>query len=429
MKTIFHAMEEKILNQFVETKKELLEIASAMSAKERAEGRKEIMEAATLYDIPIDLEDHRELYDVDIDGSATIPISGKLTPHVDICDGFFSDCTTYGFIQAAALAADEDPTVKKIKFNISSGGGYVTGVDATGQVIANLNKPTEGVISGMAASAAYWLASQMDTITASAPTDFFGSIGVAVEYVDVRKREEADGVNRIILTSTDAPDKRLDVATKEGQKKVVEELDSIHNVFASRVATGRNVSIEKINKDFGQGGVLIASQAKKAGMIDAIDNEITGSHDSLIKTPAAAGKPKEEASMKSLNEFLAADPKAQTEFDEAIKVAAGKARAEGKVTGSESTAEAFKIALPILSSDSYPDTVKARVTVKAMAGDVEGLGDFVAMHDMNVEGAKVKDVKGEQGKETKPDGTPATDSEKAEADFKAKQERIHGKEA
>ncbi len=422
MKTIFHIMEEKILQQFIETKKELLEIASGMSAKDRAEGRVEIMEAATLFDIPADIDDYSELYDVDVDGNANIPIRGKLTPQVDICDGFFSDCTTYGFIQAAAQAADNDPSVNKIIFHISSGGGYVTGCDVTGQAIAGLKKPTEGIISGMAASAAYWLGSQMDKLTVSAPTDFVGSIGVAVEYIDLRKREEAQGVSRIILTSTDAPDKRVDVATKEGQKKIVDELDSIHSVFASRVSAGRKISIEKINKDFGQGGIVIASQAKKVGMIDAINNEISGQSMSEKQPPAAAGKPKEEASNMNLKEALAANPDAKTEYDAAITAAADTARAEGETAGKKVMSDAMAAALPILSSADYPETVKERVADKCQNGDVEGMKDFVALHDMHKEGAAATAAAGEQDDETPPN-TPEANAE-AKEKFAGKKQRL-----
>ena len=423
MKTIFHAMEEKILQQFVETKRELLEIGSGMSAKERAEGRVEIMEAATLFDVPKDLDDPRELYNVDTDGVATIPISGKLTSEVDICDGFFSDCTTYGFIQTAALAADEDPSVNKIRFHISSGGGHVTGVDATGQVIANLKKPTEGVVSGMAASAAYWLATQMDKITMSSPTDFVGSIGVAIEFIDTSKREKAMGVERIILTSTDAPDKRLDLATEEGQGKVIEELDAIHEVFASRVAIGRNVSLDKINKDFGQGGVVIASQAKKVGMIDAISNEISGSSGPAIIPPAAAGKTNKEASIMDLKALLAANPEAKTEYDAAIVAAENTARAEGEVAGitkgTDEMKAVYAVALPILSSQHYPEAMKKRVGEKAQDGNLEGVRDYVSMYDSSTEGIATAAAIAEQGEETPATG-PTTDVDKAESEFQAK---------
>jgi ClpP class serine protease len=440
MKTIFHALEEKILQQFIETKKELLEIASGMTAKERQEGRVEIMEAAVLYDIPEDMESARDLYTIDDEGSAIIPIQGKLTPQADICDGFFSDCTTYRFIQQATLAADDDPLVREIKFHVSSGGGYVEGVDATGQVIAGCKKKTTAMVSGMAASAAYWIASQADSIILSAPTDFVGSIGVAVEIIDTRKREEAAGIKRIVLTSTDAPDKRIDLATEEGQGKMIDELDAIHGVFVARVAGGRNVTKEKINRDFGQGGIVIASQAKKAGMVDAVINEISTNpiskqsvesvnHDGDDKTPAAAGKPKQEASIMNLTELLAANPEAKAEHENLIAAARSEGETAGKEAGREERGEemkaAFTAAQPILSSTEYPDHIKERVSEKAMVGDTEGLKDFVAIHDMNLENKKGEEAKGEQGDETPPSG-PVSDDEKAKAEFQDKKSRVAG---
>jgi hypothetical protein len=98
---------------------------------------------------------------------------------------------------------------------------------------------------------------------------------------------------------------------------------------------------------------------------------------------------------------LAANPDAQADVDALVSSAEKTARAEGetagKTTGVEQMKTAFTAALPILSSDSYPDTVKERVTAKAMAGDVEGLADFVAIHDMNLE--KAAEVKSQEEKD------------------------------
>ena len=125
----------------------------------------------------------------------------------------------------------------------------------------------------------------------------------------------------------------------------------------------------------------------------------------------------------NLKEVLAANPEAKTEYDAAIVAAENTGRAEGETAGTEKMGQAFKAALPILSSDTYPDTVKERVTAKAMAGDVEGLADFVALHDMNVETAAAAAAAGENGKESVPAGQ-MTDSEKSDADLKAHQDRI-----
>jgi ATP-dependent protease ClpP protease subunit len=117
--------------------------------------------------------------------------------------------------------------------------------------------------------------------------------------------------------------------------------------------------------------------------------------------PAGAGKPnKEEVQEMDLKALLAENPAAKAEYDIAIESARTEGETAGIKQGKDTMNEAFTAAIPILSSASYPDTVKERVTVKAQAGDVEGLKDFVAMHDMNVESNAAASATGEQGEET-----------------------------
>ncbi len=49
-----------------------------------------------------------------------------------------------------------------------------------------------------------------------------------------------------------------------------EELDALHILFVEAIATGRKVAPKKINDQFGQGSVLLADEALKRGMIDAV---------------------------------------------------------------------------------------------------------------------------------------------------------------
>ena len=372
MKTLFHAMEEKTLARFLETKQELMAVAQTMTAEARQAARAEIMEAAVVYDVSDDCNP-RDLYTVNAEGTAVIPVSGKLTAEVDICDGFFSDVTTYGFITAAALAADSDPYVKKIVFRMASGGGTVTGVDNCARVLAALKKPTEGHIVGMCASACYWLASQLDRIVCTSPTDFVGSIGVACELVDFSKQDEARGVKRYVLTSTDAPDKRPDIGTKAGRDKYVEELDALHDVFVRRVAAGRGVTADVVNADFGRGGVLIASRAMAAGMIDAVDDDTQADDmppgqepEEFTQPPAAeAGTTqKREVQQMNLKELLAANPAAKAEHDAAL----ASARAEGEKAGKDAVQATINRVAPVLASKEYGDKVK-EIAVSALKGD------------------------------------------------------------
>ena len=184
--------------------------------------------------------------------------------------------TLYEDINTGIERLENDPKVKRIIFDINSPGGYVDGVIETAQKIKNSKKETIAKVGYMAASGAYWIASQCDKIVATTKIAMFGSIGVIVSFYDWKEYLEKAGIKEVVITSTDAPKKYVDPASKEGAKEILARLDKIHNEFATAVATGRNTSLESVNNDFGKGGVLFAEEAKKVGMIDEITNILEG---------------------------------------------------------------------------------------------------------------------------------------------------------
>ena len=288
-----YAMESGFLARLLSDRKELLAIArSFRTAEEMKQGRSDLMASASIRVTPVTADQIAKSYTVDAEGVAHIPVVGELTPaaQTDICGAYTAEALTeYGFIQAAAMAADEDMRVREIAFDIDSPGGYLDGLDQTAQVLAGLTKPTRSNVSNMAASAAYWLASQTDRIVASSPADVIGSIGVAVEHWDDTQALAQMGITRQVFTSTDAPDKRPDLTTDAGKAKLIEYLDATHAVFVSRVATGRGVSPKKVSEDFGRGGLLVASAAKAAGMIDGIRGETLTRPNKIEKPAGVAG--------------------------------------------------------------------------------------------------------------------------------------------
>lgn len=216
------------------------------------------------------------------DGVAHIPVVGQLTPSADPCGAWMGMAETeYGFIQAALISAEDNAAVLEIALDVDSPGGYLDGLDETAQLLGAVSKPTTSFVGNLAASAAYWLASQTDKIVAMSPASEVGSIGVAAEEYDDDQALTNDGIAHRVYTSTDAPDKRPDTKTEEGRAKIVANLDAAHEIFVRRVAEGRGVSPAKVSKDFGRGGVVIAERAMAAGMID----EVRGSH---IARPAQA---------------------------------------------------------------------------------------------------------------------------------------------
>jgi ClpP class serine protease len=176
--------------------------------------------------------------------------------------------TLFSDITAAVQAAEMDPNIKTVDFAFNSGGGEAQPVADVGDMIAAMKKPTRALVT-TAASAAYWLASQADSIVANSRASRVGSIGAVTEAY---KPSESSAVS---ITSTNAPNKRPNPETEEGRAVIRTELDQFHDLFATAVAVGRDKSIETVNNTFGRGGMMLAEQALESGMIDAIGVKTT----------------------------------------------------------------------------------------------------------------------------------------------------------
>ena len=217
------------------------------------------------------------------DNSAEIHIKGVLTNTPDMFARWFGGGnTTYPAIIAALAEADANPEVKQIVMRFDSGGGAVNGMFDAIAAMQTTKKPIKAIVGTMAASAAYGLASQADEMVAHNRASAVGSIGVVVDTFVSE--------SRVSITSSNAPDKRPDVTTEKGKATVVAQLDAIAGLLDEAVAEGRNTTVEKVNADFGQGGILLADEALKRGMIDSISTNKPA-------TAKTGGKPQEQRSM------------------------------------------------------------------------------------------------------------------------------------
>ena len=205
------------------------------------------------------------------DGVAHIKISGVLQKEEDFWSMFFGGVTIYGDIRRAIDSANADESVNQIVLHIDSPGGEVDGVDETAMAIKKSAKKITARVEGMAASAAYWLASQASEIVASSPTDYVGSIGVVCEYYPSDSES-------IVLTT--AKNKRPDIESDAGRAAVLKPMIDIHNIFVARVSAGRGVPADVVDSDaFGSGWVVTADSGFAVGMVDRVENslqEITG---------------------------------------------------------------------------------------------------------------------------------------------------------
>lgn len=218
----------------------------------------------------IDLEAASQLTHTVKDGVAEIAITGPIATRASFFTMLFGG-TTYSAIVAAVEAADADMFAESIRLVIDSPGGAVDGAHEAAQAIAGTEKPTQALITGLGASAAYWLASAADSI-ASTPTGRVGSIGIMMSVMD---RSAPRG--RVVhdFRSSQSPRKNPDPASTQGQADIQTMLDDLAAVFIADVAKGRGVDAKTVAADFGQGAVLVGERALQAGMIDSIQAPVS----------------------------------------------------------------------------------------------------------------------------------------------------------
>jgi signal peptide peptidase SppA len=209
------------------------------------------------------------------DGVAVIPVEGPLMRYASMFSRI-SGATSYATIARDFGLAIKDPNIKSILLNIDSPGGQVNGVGELASIIHASRgiKPIYAYISNEGASAAYYLASAAEHIIA-APSAIVGSIGTVAAFPNPK----ADGQTSktIEIVSSQSPNKRVDITTKEGKSQIQAIVDSLAQVFVDAVALHRNTTVEDVLDNYGQGGVFVGQQALDAGMVDAI-----GSYESTI---------------------------------------------------------------------------------------------------------------------------------------------------
>lgn len=211
--------------------------------------------------------------------------------------GVFYGQTGYDDIRAALVAAVSNSDVKAILLDVSSGGGQVSGVDDTAQLIARVNKvkPVVTYTGNLMSSAALWLGASA-TLTVAGKTAIVGSLGVIMVHLD-RSRQLADaGIKPTIIRA--GTEKALatpyEPLSEKAQAGLQSQADVLYGVFLNHVASSRGVSATNGDKKFGQGRVFIGQQAVDAGLVDKL-----GTYEDAFTKAQALSKPKKAAGMKA----------------------------------------------------------------------------------------------------------------------------------
>jgi|ERR1700733_4135959 len=183
----------------------------------------------------------------------------------------FAD-TDYAAIRKHVKQLQADPSAKTIDLVIDSPGGSVLGLPETADVIhaANKVKPVRAFITGIAASAAYWLASQASTITVT-PSGEVGSVGVLDLHADISKMLEDQGVKLTAVTAGPYKTERAPFAPLSDDAKAHMQtgVNAWYADFLSAVRRGRGARVRP-DSNFGGGRMMGSYDAQVTGLVDFV---------------------------------------------------------------------------------------------------------------------------------------------------------------
>ena len=167
---------------------------------------------------------------------AIIDVKGALMKE----DGLCSDGTAT--IGSIVKKADNHPNIIGIVLDVDSPGGTVDGTEALAAIIKGTTKPVVTFVNGLMASAALWIGTSAREIIASTDTDEVGSVGVILNFADMRPVYEKQGVVFHTVVASTSPDKQKtfnDLRAGKYDEIIKEQLDVLDEKFMNAVRENR----------------------------------------------------------------------------------------------------------------------------------------------------------------------------------------------
>jgi signal peptide peptidase SppA len=204
---------------------------------------------------------------------ALIPIYGVISHRMNLLSEF-SGGTSVERITKSFRQALADPGVKAIVFDINSPGGNVDGVPELADEIMQSRgkKKIVAVANGMAASAAYWIAAAADEVVVI-PSGQVGSIGIFVAHEDISAALEQKGIKVSLISAGKykIDGNPYEPLSDEAKADLQDKVNAFYEMFVKSVAKGRGVAQAKVRGGFGEGHLVLASDAAKEKMVDRVE--------------------------------------------------------------------------------------------------------------------------------------------------------------
>ena len=205
-------------------------------------------------------------------GIGVIPVLGPIGHRASFISDYFGWPTTERIGQTYEQMVN-DSSISAIIFDIDSPGGSAVGNQELHQLITKSRdkKPVIAVANGMAASAAYFMASAANEIVVI-PSGEVGSIGTVMVHADYSKMFEEAGITVTVIKAGEYKweGHPYEPLSEEAKTEFQRQVDAHYDIFLKAVAKGRNTSVQTVRNDYGQGRMLMAKDALKAGMADKV---------------------------------------------------------------------------------------------------------------------------------------------------------------
>lgn len=287
--------------------------------------------------------------------------------------------TSYSDIRRAVIHGATKAGVKAMLLDIESGGGAVSGLADTGNLISMVNEqvmPVYAFSDGLIASAAYWLGSSAGRVYNS-KTAIVGSIGVITTHMEVSKMLKEAGVGVTVMRAGKykALVNQFEPLSETAQKQLQDQLNASYEVFAQHVVDRRNTTMDTFEKTMGQGREFFGEAAVNANLTDGITT-----FDALMSKINASLLDKEKDRAQNPSSFMQGRemPRQALTEQQIAALAAGAASVQASAAGAE--AEASQAAEEAKAEAKAEDTKvedKAAAEVTEAAKGTDSIVDFL----------------------------------------------------
>jgi len=310
-------------------------------------------------------------YKVTREGVGIVSITGSLVNR-GAWIGANSGLTSYEGIRHQLKKALEDDAVHAVILDLHSPGGEAVGAFETAEAVRKLaaTKRTVAVVNGMAASAAYAIASGAAEIVTT-ETGVSGSIGVVLLHADFSRQLDREGITPTLIFAGEhkVDGNPFEPLPKNVRTDLEAEVEAFYDLFIRTVALGRGDRLTAEMARATQARTFIGQQAVGAGLADRV-----GTFESVLaefsRDPVSAGRTTSGMKGNAMTEKTGAPAAenagiAKTDHDKAV----ADARAAGVAEGTKAEQDRVKGLTALLGKGHDAIVTAAIADGKSTAGE------------------------------------------------------------